>query len=289
MLNAREPRVKSLVVTVFGDAIVPYGATIWMGSLIRLLAPFGVTPRAVRTAVQRLSQEGWFCRRSQGRRTEYSLAEPARRNFVEADRRIYALAPPDWDGHWCLVILGTGSISQQERDSARRALGWHGFGELGPSVLLHPSPDREAVDHTLLELGLDGRAIVLDATSGQVEATASAKPLRGLVASAWKLDRLATAYRAYVRDFAPLEARLDADPAGPPELCFALRILAIHEYRRLLLRDPELPGELLPEGWAGNEARALCARLYGHAFAPSIEYLRATARASGEPLPPVDR
>jgi phenylacetic acid degradation operon negative regulatory protein len=42
LLATRSPRAKSLIVTVFGDSILPHGGTVWVGSLIRLLVPFGI-------------------------------------------------------------------------------------------------------------------------------------------------------------------------------------------------------------------------------------------------------
>lgn len=59
-LQARPPRAKSLVVTVFGDAIAPHGGTVWLGGLIKLLASFGINERAVRTTVFRLTREHWL-------------------------------------------------------------------------------------------------------------------------------------------------------------------------------------------------------------------------------------
>ena len=48
-LAADPPRVPSLIVTVWGDALVPHGGTAWLATLIALLAGFGVNERAVRT------------------------------------------------------------------------------------------------------------------------------------------------------------------------------------------------------------------------------------------------
>jgi phenylacetic acid degradation operon negative regulatory protein len=51
-----KPRAKSLLVTVWGDAIAPHGAGIWLGSLIQLVAPLGLNERLVRTSVLRLTR-----------------------------------------------------------------------------------------------------------------------------------------------------------------------------------------------------------------------------------------
>ena len=63
------PRSKSLVMTIFGDAIAPHGGRLWLGSLIELVAPLGVTDRLVRTSVFRLVQEGWLVANREGRRS----------------------------------------------------------------------------------------------------------------------------------------------------------------------------------------------------------------------------
>ena len=51
-------RAGSLITTVFGDSIAPRGGTVWLGSLIRAMAEFGVNERLVRTSVFRLAREG---------------------------------------------------------------------------------------------------------------------------------------------------------------------------------------------------------------------------------------
>ncbi|MCS6810775.1 MAG: phenylacetic acid degradation operon negative regulatory protein PaaX, partial [Tepidimonas sp.] len=104
---ARQDRVQagSLIVTVFGDAVLPRGARLWLGSLIELLAPLGINERLVRTAVYRLVQEGWLTTRAHGRRTDYLLTEAGLARVDEAARQIYAARAPSWDLHWRLLVV----------------------------------------------------------------------------------------------------------------------------------------------------------------------------------------
>lgn len=261
LLADRPPRATSLAVSVFGDAVVPHGGILWLGSLIRWLAPFGVNERAVRTAIHRLAADDWLGRRSIGRRTDCRLTAASRHRFADAERRIYALAPPAWDGTWCVVVLHAGRITVAQREAARRELRWHGFGELGPEVLLHPSADVGELDLALTDLGIARHTIVLRA-GPETRLPGEHAPLRDLVASAWDLRMLAEEYRAYVRRFAPLLEAVRTEPIPEAKTCFLLRVYAIHEYRRVLLRDPELPAELLPKAWVGMQARTLCAEIY---------------------------
>ncbi|MFX5793418.1 PaaX family transcriptional regulator C-terminal domain-containing protein, partial [Acinetobacter baumannii] len=62
------------------------------------------------------------------------------------------------------------------------------------------------------------------------------------------------------------------------------RILLIHHYRRVILRDPLLPAGLLPSAWPALEARQLCARL-SQAFLPASEsWLDAHGESATGPL-----
>src|SRR5471030_2295969 len=103
-LKADPPRAKSLIVTVWGDALAPHGGTVWLAGLIRLMAPFGINERLVRTSVFRLAQDGWLDAAIHGRLSRYRLTREGKRQFDDAHRRIYARPADDWDGTWELVL-----------------------------------------------------------------------------------------------------------------------------------------------------------------------------------------
>lgn len=71
-------------------------------------------------------------------------------------------------------------------------------------------------------------------------------------------------YEAFITLFRPLLPLLrDCEPAElTPERCFQIQLLLIHFYRRVVLKDPLLPEELLPAHWAGQTARQLCINIY---------------------------
>ena len=70
------------------------------------------------------------------------------------------------------------------------------------------------------------------------------------------------------------------------ETAFLLRVLLIHDYRRLLLRDPELPDVLLPTDWPGQKARLLCKELYRRLLAPSERHLDSHLQLATGEIPP---
>ena len=55
---------------------------------------------------------------------------------------------------------------------------------------------------------------------------------------------------------------------------FFVRTLLIHEYRKVRLRDPNLPQALLPANWSGFRARQLCETLYGQLLTSSEAFLQ---------------
>ena len=143
----------SLIISVFGDAVLPRGSRIWLGSLIRLLEPLDLNERLVRTSVFRLAKEEWLRTEPVGRRTDYLLTPSGQRRFEEASRHIYASSAPLWDRRWRLIVT-VGELTHKEREALRRALFWQGFGTLGGDCFVHPSADLSAAFDALLAEGL---------------------------------------------------------------------------------------------------------------------------------------
>ncbi|MCU0804953.1 MAG: phenylacetic acid degradation operon negative regulatory protein PaaX [Burkholderiales bacterium] len=284
-LATRPVRAKSLVVTVFGDAIAPHGGTVWLAGLIALLAPFGINERAVRTTVFRLAAEGWLKGTQVGRRSHYGLTESGRRRFEAAFRKIYGAADPDWDGRWCVLIEAGKPLSAARRRALRDQLGWSGFGQIGASAWAHPTLEEAAAAALLDEFRARNHVVVLHAT---VDGGQPSAPLAAMVRDGWDLERLERDYRAFIERFRPIHRALDRARAASldPEQCFMVRTLAIHEYRRVMLRDPLLPRALLPERWPGAAARELCRELYRLTQPETERHLVATLEAPEGALAP---
>ena len=63
------------------------------------------------------------------------------------------------------------------------------------------------------------------------------------------------------------------------------RVLLIHHYRRVVLRDPLLPAALLPRDWPGRAARELCGEIYRGLLPASEQWLDHHASNENGPLP----
>ena len=285
LLASDPPRHKSLVMTLCGDAIAPHGGAFWLGSMIELLAPLGVSDRLVRTSVFRLVQEGWLTASREGRRSRYALEPRALPRFERANRRIYAPPGLHWDGRWTFVLAPNGSIDGDLRTLLRKELEWEGFAMLATGVMAHPAPDRDTLREILVRSGADGKVFVVDAAELP---GAGSRPLPELVGDGWDLSSVSASYRQFIDAFTPVLAQLMKHGATAPQDAFAIRTLLIHAYRRVQLHDPMLPVELLPDPWPGSDAYELARRIYRLTHAPAEQHIMAMLTKEDQATPPAD-
>lgn len=262
-------RAGSLIVTVFGDAVVPRGGVLSLSSLHEIMRAFRISDTLVRTALSRLVSEGWFERWKVGRNSYYRLTPQGQEAFAQATQRIYAEPPQGWHGSFDLLLLDNG----QERGALRTELTGIGYGVLGPDLLIAaaaPPNEREGV-------------LRLSAAPADV-ATA-----RRLVQRAWPLESVEGRYRRFIDTYAGTLAALEGGAQFNSLDALLVRILLIHDYRRAVLKDPLLPQELLPTPWAGAAARGLCGTIYKTLLPAAEGWIDSHAQNDQGPLPPVDQ
>ncbi|WP_404367027.1 phenylacetic acid degradation operon negative regulatory protein PaaX [Marinobacter sp.] len=278
--NQRPLRAGSLIITIYGDAIVPRGGTVWLGSLMKLLEPVGISQRLIRTSVFRLVQESWLQTEKVGRCSYYSLTGPGLRRFEQAFQHVYSLSTREWNGSWCLVFLN--QLDPEKRQKVREELEWLSFGSMAPGIMEHPRFHRNELLPLLQEWGAQEDTIVMQTQPLEQK---SPRALRRQVRESWNLDELAARYRGFLEQFRPLWRELQSGDPLTPQECFTVRTLLIHEYRKILLRDPRLPDELLPGDWEGRGAKQLCRNLYKLIHARAEQWLDQTLENASGPLP----
>lgn len=278
--SSRPVRAGSLIITMYGDALTPRGGTVWLGSLINLLGPLGLNERSIRTSVFRLVKENWLMSEQVGRRSYYSLTGPGMRRFQKAFRQVYAQHNPEWDGRWIMAILS--QLSVGERNKLRQELEWHGFGLLSPTVLLHPQIPLAELQIILQELNAQDNVIIFEDIS---EGRPATRALRRQALESWNLPKLAEDYQSFLKKYRPVWDHLKVETSPTPEQCFQIRLLLIHDYRRIILRDPQLPDELLPGDWAGNAARQLCSNIYHRVWEGAENHMNQYLETAEGPLP----
>ena len=216
--------------------------------------------------MSRLTADGWLERSRVGRNSFYRLGARGLATFEAATRHIYHPVASPWDGTLTLVVTGRDA----DRSEAT-VLAAADFGSPLPGLWIAPGT----------------RSVPSGAANPVVmEARAEPDQARRLVAAAWPLDLYAESYRAFIVTFSGLQVALAAgEPLGDAEAALA-RVLLIHAYRRIVLRDPLLPAELLPSDWPGEAARRLCGDLYRAMLAPSERWFDVSGVTEHGPLPP---
>lgn len=245
-LSARHGGAKALLLTVLGEFVLPAGGSVWTSTLVEAADLLGVGEKNARQAVARIGEHGLIEPDRHGRRVRWWLTEDGRRLLQEGARRIYAFgaAPVAWTGEWLVAVCPGADSGRTERNRLRTRLGFLGFGEISPTMLISPHVDREPeLRGVLADLGFADDSIVL-------RSTARGAGDHALVARAWDLEHLAAAYGAFD------VAHRDLQP-GDAASSFRATVQLVHEWRRFPLIDPELPTELLPERWAGETAARL--------------------------------
>jgi phenylacetic acid degradation operon negative regulatory protein len=231
---------RSALFDLYGDHLRDRDDQAPVAALVRVLAAVGIAGPAVRTAVSRMTVQGWLDPVELPAGRGYRLTEGAAHRLDDAYSRVYRSGPPPWDGHWHVVLLPP-IDARSRRSRVRSGLSWAGYGEYVDGVWISPYPRAELP--ALL------RAERLQVTTAVASHFRPAQPV-----SAWDLEALGKEYEAWLADTRQLLVRAGKAHADPDEAAFAGRFVMVHEYRKFLFRDPGLPDELLPEHWSGREA-----------------------------------
>jgi len=242
-------RVWSLIITFFGDAVALRGGRVALSTLQDAMGLLNVEPGAVRTALSRLAGEGWVEREREGRLSFYKLTDQGHAAFDEPTKRIYAGAAPGWNGNWTVAIQAQDKVSENTADWLRD----REFVAAGGKAWLKAGSDAGDWPDDLLVISGTGSDLPV--------------PLLSL----WKLDEHAAHYSAFIADWQSFGVPDDLSPGK----CMAARTLLIHDWRRIVLRDPGLPDALLPADWIGNDARKLVRQTYHDLLTGSENWLKA--------------
>lgn len=158
---------------------------------------------------------------------------------------LYRLSFKPWDKKWRVVIFDIPEKERGKRDVLRKKLISLGFGKLQESIYITPLDVLYDIKEWLKEKGLFGQVLVLEAKEMFVH---DPKVIVNLV---WNLDKLNNEYFEILKsaDFLGKE-----DKEKKEELKKRLF--------ELILRDPFLSREFLPDDWVGDEARKAVMSLF---------------------------
>lgn len=254
-----QQRPQDLIFTLFGDYLLHRSESVWVGALIELLEPLGLSESAVRTTLSRMSGKGWLVSRRQGRNSFYDLTPRGRKLLEEGEERIYH--PPldrPWDRCWTMVAYSIPEDTRHLRDRLRARLEWLGFGSLGNGLWISPHAPGGELSRIARELEIEDHLEVFRAEHRGFSDTGS------LVDACWNLPSIHDRYLEFIDRLLPRFRECRGELEGgrlADERCFVERFGLVHEYREFPRLDPYLPKILLPEDWAGE-----CAAGLFHAF-----------------------
>ena len=266
---------KSLLITLFGDVISQHGSSVWLGSLIEALQPLGYSERLVRTSVFRLVKDDWLKVRKVGRKSYYSLTETAQNHYTKAALRIYSETRQHEDDRWLIVIPSF--VKDSQLPQLKKQLNWLGFSSLSTNLYAHPFANKESLDATLDELKLKDSVIVF---SAQTIDKNSLDSLKKLIFEKWNLKELEQQYENFITIYQSIiDAYTNASIKHNGQTSFLLRLLLIHEYRRILLKDSDLSKSMLSDNWSGYKAHQLTKSLYAFLSKDSQRYITSTLKS----------
>ena len=274
-------RPTSFIYTLMGDLVRYYGGEIWIGSLGRLMAEFGLSEAAVRQAVSRMSRQGWISARKVGTRSYYAMTDRGRTRVDKVSPRIYLPPEEHWDGRWRMVAYTIPEHRREGRDRLRKDLTVLGFAPLGTALWISPRDVLDAAREAARASELEGCVDLFLAESR------GPKSDRELIAACWDLERIAHDYGEFI---AAYETRLAHVRARPPADAYAFveREWVVHDYRRFIYLDPGLPSSLLPQTWPAARASRLFRDYYEAVKPQALRFFESIFVAAPDrpPLPP---
>lgn len=234
---------RSFLFTLFGDYVHPVGQdSVRVAALVRLAGELGISDNALRSALTRLTREGWLQPERNGGSPRYSLTPTTREVIEEGIRRIYGGRRTNWDGRWLLLSYSVPEQRRGQRDRLRQNLSFLGFGSLGNGFFVSPHDLRDEVLEVIRRCGVEQHV-----TMYRGRLAWPVEPSQ-VVGRAWDLEQLSSRYAAFLETAAPGAETSQQD-------VFRRRFLLTHHFRHLLFDDPDLPEPLLPAGWVGTRAR----------------------------------
>lgn len=251
---------QSLLFTIYGEYVRHYGNEIWVGSLLRLMGEFGMTEQAVRAAMSRIMKQGWIESRKIGNKSYYSMTLRGKRRLEEAAARIYKYASEGWNGKWCIASYNIPEERRNLRDQLRTELGYLGFGMLTTSTWISPNDLTDKVKDITQNHEITDYVEIF--TAEHLGWSDSKK----LVQKCWDLNYINSAYQEFIGIYEPqfldMRAKLEKREEISDSYCFVEKTKLVHEYRKFLFIDPDLPSELLPDIWSGKDADELFNNYY---------------------------
>jgi len=254
---------QELAITLLGAFARAERVPLWSGGLVRLLGEFGFSSSASRAVLARLVRRELLSPSRSGRLVFYDVTARCDELLDEGERRIFSLGRnTDWDGSWTVVWHSIPEPMRVERGRFGRRLRFFGFGSVQDGTWISPHNREDEVRSIVDELGLQPYVGVL------IGRPAVGLQIDRVIERGWDLAALSRRYERFVSTFRGFRGR---PPNGLDDRsAFLARTCVVHAFRQFPFMDPDLPGEVMPNADARNEAIAT--------FHSAYEWLREPAQ-----------
>jgi len=246
LLAEGQPRVWSLLVTMFGDLAQGENDALTGPMLSQMTDVMGIKSEAVRVALHRLRKDEWIASSKDGRTAVHQLTGFGRKESRRVSPLFYSKLS-DFADAWVLVVLE--DTNGFDRDAINRA----GLVNIAPRVFVARS-DAAVPKGALVSEG------------GEVPPW-----LRTHIRS----QNLSSDFTTLSAKLANVSRCLDQEGYLDPTTTAALRSLLVHRWRRLVLRQPFLPPSLIGADWPGHICRNAVCELLDRLPKPSLQALQA--------------
>jgi len=248
-------RVWSLVITIFGDCATLRGGTIAMTDLQAITTLLRIEPGALRTAMSRLAKENWLIRTKVGRNSFYKLSEQGLKSFVEPTSRIYARYQEKSDKHFYLGIKDPvyGSDLKLFQEFLKRT----GSISVNKNVFFIP---KIFCSENYIE---EQNVFIIKG---------SEKNVPSWVCDILFPNQIKKNLLELIEKFHKLNSGNISDKVQKPQDALIIRILLIHEWRRIILKLPNNPMTFVPPDWPLEDCRHLVKSIYQKVILLSEEW-----------------
>ncbi|MEP5153303.1 PaaX family transcriptional regulator C-terminal domain-containing protein, partial [Planktotalea sp.] len=228
----QQPRVWSLVVSVFGD-LAPQGDALSGAILSDILSPVGIRPEAMRVALHRLRNDGWIDTSKRGREAFHVLSSEGIKQSAIASGRIYA-SVQNAQTKWHILCYPPALASDEHVRSD--SMVQKGYVPIGSGTYLANGASTEQ----------GSEALVLQGELGAVP---------DWVRQSLISHELNTAFEDLFTTLGSLALQSDTTATLTAAQIATLRTLIVHRWRKLVLKTPNVPDALL-----GNDSSVLTCR-----------------------------
>lgn len=250
LTDPQNQRVWSIIVSLFGDLAQGPQDRISGAALTRIIQPMDIKPEAIRVALHRLRKDGWIDSARSGRSSVHHLTEFGRQQSAAVTPRIYDQAPSVPTEWHLLISEGSGSLDD--------LLLTENYISIGRTAALGSGRIPANCDDL----------VVFDVNARKVPGWLKSRLCPSdLLTSCATLSDVA-------RDV------LDSKPAAlhlTSSQIATLRTLIVHRWRRVVLRNPDLPPMFFPDAWRGAECREAVFALLDILPKPDLDELNAPA------------